>query len=159
MAVESPRIPLVGLNPFPRYRTMRESNPVSYNEKIPWWEVYRYDDVFRIVNDYTTFSSEQVHPAVKMFSLLRADPPRHRQLRSLTSQAFTPRRIEQLVPRIIHIVNEHLDAVAATGHMDVMNDLAGPLPVIVIAEMLGIPREDQAQFKRWSDAFVNFEHA
>jgi cytochrome P450 len=157
MAEHGPKIPLVGLNPFPRYKIMRESSPVFYNERIPWWEIFRYDDVQRIVNDYTTFSSAQVPKEVKMLSLLRADPPNHRKLRALTSQAFTPRRVEQLTPRIIEIVNEYLNIVAAKGEMDIIDDLATPLPVIVIAELLGIPREDRALFKRWSDAFVNFE--
>lgn len=151
------------LNPFPWYRSMRESHPISYNEKDKLWEVFRYDDVLRVVNEYATFSSERVitersgnaeeQEVVK--SLLSSDPPRHRQLRSLISQAFTPRSIAQLTPRITEIVNEQLDLVAEKGSMDIIGDLSYPLPVIVIAEMLGIPSEDRDQFKRWSDAIVS----
>jgi cytochrome P450 len=82
------------------------------------------------------------------------DPPRHRQLRNLVSQAFTPRMVAQLEPRITAITNELLDHVADAGEMDVVRDLAYPLPVTVIAELLGIPAELREDFKRWSDAIV-----
>jgi cytochrome P450 len=75
-------------------------------------------------------------------------------LRNLVTQAFTPRSVAQLAPRISQIVADLLDAVAPQGHMDVIDDLAYPLPVIVIAELLGIPTEDRARFKAWSDAVV-----
>ena len=87
-------------------------------------------------------------------SILQMDPPRHRQLRNLVSQAFTPRIVAQLEPRITAITNELLDHVAAAGEMDVVRDLAYPLPVTVIAELLGIPVELREDFKRWSDAIV-----
>jgi cytochrome P450 len=91
-------------------------------------------------------------------SLIASDPPRHRQLRALVSQAFTPRAVAALTSRISCIVHELLDAVAPTGRMDVIRDLAYPLPVIVIAEMLGIPAGERDQFKRWSDAVVTVEN-
>jgi cytochrome P450 len=75
-------------------------------------------------------------------------------LRSLVSQAFNPRTIAALAPRITQIVHTHLDAVAPTGHIDIVRDLANPLPIIVIAELLGIPTADQAKFKHWSDLIV-----
>jgi cytochrome P450 len=82
------------------------------------------------------------------------DPPRHRQLRNLVTQAFTPRSVAQLSERITAIVNQLLEQVAATGRMDIIDDLAYPLPVIVIAELLGIPHADRERFKVWSDAVV-----
>jgi cytochrome P450 len=85
------------------------------------------------------------------------DPPRHRQLRSLATQAFTPRVVAQLAPRIEAITNELLDNIPMTGGMDVVRDLAYPLPVTVIAELLGIPSEMREDFKRWSDALVSDE--
>ena len=158
------------LNPFPEYRILRETDPVSYDEERRWWEVFRYKDVQRIITDYATFSSEQVikeqdfprnerveqdsneqDQAEFVPTLINMDPPRHRQLRSLITQAFTPRAVAQMAPRITVIVNEQLDTVASTGRMDVIEDLSYPLPVMVIAEMLGIPSELRAQFKRWSD--------
>lgn len=158
------------LNPFPEYRILRETNPVSYDEERQWWEVFRYQDVQRVITDYATFSSERVikdqrfHRDERLHddsneqqqeeiapTLISIDPPRHRQLRSLITQAFTPRAVAQMAPRITAIVNEQLDGVASTGRMDVIGDLSYPLPVIVIAEMLGIPSEQRTQFKRWSD--------
>ncbi len=155
------------LNPFPRYRKMREEDPVHYNEEEKLWVIFRYDDVLRIVNDSSTFSSERVFARRRQDeqmteeereaarSLLSTDPPRHRQLRNLISQAFTPRSIAQLTPRITEIVNERLDLVIDQGRMDIVGDLSYPLPVIVIAEMLGIPTSERDQFKRWSDAIVS----
>src|SRR3989454_8153890 len=87
-------------------------------------------------------------------SILQMDPPRHRQLRNLVTQAFTPRMVAQLEPRITAITHDLLDHVTAAGEMDVMRDLAYPLPVTVMAELLGIPTELREDFKRWSDALV-----
>lgn len=165
------------LNPFPEYRIMRETDPVSYDEERRWWELFRYQDVQRIITDYATFSSEQVMKERDMPrrprsehanqdsneqdrgefapTLINLDPPRHKQLRSIITQAFTPRAVTRMTPRITTIVHEQLDTVASTGRMDVIEDLSYPLPVIVIAEMLGIPSQQRAQFKRWSDDLLS----
>src|SRR5258708_24490939 len=144
------------LNPFPWYRSIPEARPIYYNPQHRFWQVFRYDDVQRVLSDYTSFSSafgggDQGHDPLSS-SLVSMDPPRHRQLRNLVTQAFTPRSVAQLSERITTIVNQLLDQVAATGNMDIIDDLAYPLPVIVIAEMLGIPKEDRPRFKVWSDA-------
>jgi cytochrome P450 len=166
------RILETGLDPFPEYQRMRASNPVFYNEETKFWELFRYDDVLHVITDYATFSSERLVPSDEKMaerlrkegwseedlptkSILNTDPPRHRQLRSLVTQAFTPRAVALLTPRIKEIVHELLDKVAATGRMDVIQNLSYPLPVIVIAEMLGVPTDDRAQFKRWSDSIVD----
>jgi len=145
------------LNPFPRYRIMREKQPVFFQPEYRFWQVFRYDDVQRVLSDYTSFSSGfgggQGRDPLSA-SLISMDPPRHRQLRNLVTQAFTPRSVAQLSERITAIVNTLLDQVMAMGHMDIIDDLAYPLPVIVIAEMLGIPKEDRDRFKVWSDAVV-----
>lgn len=134
---------------------MRETNPVSYSEEYGSWSVFRYNDVQKVLTDYSLFSSQYMGEQQPIaMSIINTDPPRHRQLRSLVTQAFTPRRIAQLEPRITQIVNELLDKVQSSGRMDVVDDLAYPLPVIVIAEMLGIPPEEREQFKRWSDELV-----
>src|SRR5436853_7896560 len=138
------------LNPFPWYRLMRETQPVYYNPQYHFWQVFGYEDVQRVLSDYTSFSSvfggggERRDPLGS--SLISMDPPRHRQLRNLVTQAFTPRSVAQLSERITTIVNQLLDQVAATaptaatattattattGHMDIIDDLAYPLPVIV----------------------------
>jgi cytochrome P450 len=150
--------------PFEWYRTMRATQPVFNNPDWGGWQVFRYADVARVLSEYATFSSDghrlaqsggfdaEADPLES--SILRMDPPRHRQLRNLVSQAFTPRMVAQLEPRISAITNELLDHVAAAGEMDVVRDLAYPLPVTIIAELLGIPAELREEFKRWSDAIV-----
>ena len=146
------------LNPFPGYEFMRQASPVYFDEAHGIWTVFKYEDVKRVLSDYQTFSSQFGGPGGGgMFgaSLIGADPPRHRQLRSLVTLAFTPQAVESLAPRITAIVRELLDAVVNRGTMDVMHDLAIPLPVIVIAELLGIPSSDRDRFKRWSDAVVS----
>jgi len=148
------------LNPFPWYKQMRETCPVFYAPEFRSWFVTRYTDVQSVIDDPVLFSSEQTirgrRPDEKKSvpTLLWTDPPRHSQLRSLVSQAFNPRAIAALAPRIAQIVHAQLDAVAGQGHLDVVQDLANPLPIIVIAELLGIPTADRAQFKCWSDIIV-----
>ncbi len=151
------------LDPFPLYETMRQSYPLYHDPQRGNWNVFRYEDVQRVLSEYATFSS-QFRRKRTLLSLLPSepfsaaiistDPPRHRQLRSLVTQAFTPRAVDALAPRITEIVREHLDRVMSAGCMDVIHDLAYPLPVIVIAEMLGIPSQDRDRFKHWSDAAV-----
>lgn len=147
------------LNPFPWYHAMRAFSPVAYDARRGTMSVFGYDDVQRVLSDHAVFSSRfgggDGDPSEPIStSLISTDPPRHRQLRNLVTQAFTPRAVARLVPRIGEIVDGLLDTVAPTGRMDVVGDLAYPLPVIVIAELLGIPTEDRARFKRWSDTMV-----
>jgi len=148
------------LNPYPWYQAMRATNPIAYNENYNSWSVFSYDAVQRVLTDYSDFSSQIMGDGSGQplgTSLINTDPPRHRKLRSIVTQAFTPRTIAQLAPRITEIVNELLDKVAAQGQMDVVVDLAYPLPVIVIAELLGVPVKDREQFKHWSDVIVGSE--
>ncbi len=148
------------LDPFPLYEVMRQSHPVYFDPRRQSWNVFCYEDVQRVLSDYETFSSQfrgaRQADAQNSFaaSIISTDPPRHRQLRSLATQAFTPRAVDALAPRITAIVQEHLDRVQGAGGMEVISDLAYPLPVIVIAELLGIPSQDRERFKRWSDYAV-----
>jgi cytochrome P450 len=149
------------LNPFPHYRRMRESAPVFHDEQSGSWHVFRYDDVQRVLTEHALFSSrmggDDPSETGQLFaaSLISTDPPRHRQLRSLVTQAFTPRAVEALAPRISTLTEELLDGIASTGTADLIEELAYPLPVIVIAELMGIPAEDRNRFKLWSDAIVS----
>lgn len=148
------------LNPFPWYQRMRESEPVFYNENYGSWGVFRYNDVQKVLSDYATFSSQIMGDGMETplgTSLVNSDPPRHRKLRSLVTQAFTPRTVAQLAPRITELVHELLDKVAAKGEMDVINDLSYPLPVVVIAELLGVPVADREKFRNWSHVIVGTE--
>jgi len=145
------------------YRQMRETQPVFFDQNVQAWHIFRYDDVARVLSDHATFSSDQNRFVPAEYrdssplssSILRMDPPRHRQLRHLVSQAFTPRMVAQMESRIKEITSGLLDQVQALGEMDVIRDLAYPLPVTVIAELLGIPTERREDFKQWSDAFVS----
>jgi len=148
------------LNPAPWYSAMRQHSPVLRDPRSGLWMVFMYGDVQRVLSDWKTFSSQQGRPrgenaqSALASSVISTDPPRHRQLRSLVEQAFTPRQVRALEPRIAELVDELLSTVQGTGRMDFIRDFAYPLPVIVIAEILGIPASDRAAFKRWSDAVV-----
>ena len=148
-----------GLNPYPWYHAMREAHPVYFDQERYMWSTFRYPDVQRVLTDYESFSSQMMmsgdHPLSN--SIINMDPPRHRQLRTIVSQVFTPRAIARLAPRIAELVHEILDPLVAQGKMDIINDLAYPLPVMVIAEMLGVPTTDRARFKHWSDIIVGSE--
>ncbi len=147
--------------PYDWYRMMRATQPVFKHPEWGGWQVFRYADVSRVLTEYATFSSASFDDGTDPIgsSIIQMDPPRHRQLRNLVTQAFTPRMVAQLEPRITAITNELLDKVAGKGHMDVVADLAYPLPVTVIAELLGIPAELREDFKRWSDAIVAGDEA
>jgi cytochrome P450 len=138
------------LEPFPWYESMREVAPVCQDPSSGSWMVFGYDDVQTVLSDHQRFSSE-----IGWFILLNTDPPRHRLLRNLVTQGFTPRAVEALRPRIGQIVDGLLDRVEGVGRMDLIEDLAVPLPVTVIAELLGIPIEDRERFKRWSNGIVS----
>jgi cytochrome P450 len=162
--------PQQSLNPFPFYAQMRKFHPIVYDEKNEVWGIFRYNDIQSILTDYRNFSSDvqklvnirqdqdiqkvqlQDHKRRPLrSSLLTSDPPRHSQLRRVISSAFSPNTIFKLKPRIEQICHDMIDKVIEQGHMDLINDLAYPLPVTVIAELLGIPVRDQDTFKKWAD--------
>ncbi|HUQ64221.1 MAG TPA: cytochrome P450 [Acidimicrobiales bacterium] len=149
-------------DPYPLYDWIRENDPV-HRAPDGNWVLVRYDDASMVLRD-ARFSTNpawlgeetkaqisaspvrQVGTRLMMF----LDPPDHTRLRSLVSQAFTPKVVEGLRPRIQSIVDEQLDAVAQKGEMDVLADLAYPLPTVVICELLGVPVTDRELFKDWS---------
>jgi cytochrome P450 len=142
--------------PLDHYRQMRASQPVSFDGKFGSWNVYRYDDVVRVLGDHATFSSER--PATPgqpgLPSIVGMDPPRHRKLRALINQAFTPRVVAELAPRVTAVASGLIDRVVGQGEWDLMQDFAYPLPITIIAELLGIPVEEQATFRRWSETLI-----
>lgn len=146
------------LNPYPWFKTMREQHPVYFDQTIGSWVVFRYADVKQVMTDYEHFSSAPPDrgDGMNMFanSMLMTDPPRHRQLRSLVNLAFTPRMIEQLHDRIDGLVNRLLDDMLAQPEPDFIRDFATPLPMTVIAEMLGVPTADQDKFKYWTEQII-----
>jgi cytochrome P450 len=145
-------------DPYALYATGRAAGkPVPAGPRGTW-SVFSYDLCSAVLRDHETWSSERSQPAVNgqqpPRNMLGADPPAHTRLRGLVSQAFTPRMVERLVPRMEAVAGELLDAVRGRDAFDVVDALAYPLPVIVIAELLGIPPGDRDNFKRWSDAIV-----
>ena len=138
------------------HRTMRDTNPVWHNPRAGVWNVYRYQDVATVLADHQTFSSDfsVVFPdsALLEGQIAAMDPPRHDQLRGLVSKAFTPRAIAALEGRIGELAEELLDQTGARTRIELVSELAYPLPVIVIAELLGVPAADRPRFKEWADA-------
>jgi cytochrome P450 len=157
--------PAFRANPYPYYKILHSSGPLMLPRVEPFPPVVligRYRDVVAVLRDHQRFSSKQQFPPGfeprgpfrGATTMLFSDPPVHTRLRRLVSRDFTPRRIRELEPRIREITRQLLDAVERRGEFDVMRDLANALPVMVIAEMLGVPPEQYATFKRWSDAIV-----
>jgi cytochrome P450 len=141
-------------------RAMRDAEPVWRNPETDTWHVFRYADVSAILADHRSFSSDftKIYPEMSDMTdgnILTMDPPRHHRLRSLVSQAFTPRAIALLEPRIAAVTGELLDRVAGRTELELVADLAYPLPVIVIAEMLGVPGEDRERFREWAEALLS----
>ncbi|HTC93251.1 MAG TPA: cytochrome P450 [Terriglobales bacterium] len=167
--------PEILANPYPLFHQLRSADPVHWDPFLHAWVVTGYKDVIHVLHHYSaerTPTPEQLtamglaalNPIAQVMvkQMLFLDPPSHTRLRSLAAQAFTPARVEVLRAHIRDITNRLLDQVQASGRMDVIADLAEPLPCIVTAEMLGVPVEDYQQLKLWSQDFAemlgNFQH-
>lgn len=139
-------------------RAMRAHQPVSYHEEYGWL-VFSYQEAQQVFADYATYSSEyEIAASVEQEegrSIISMDPPRHQQMRSLVTQALSARTIAQMEPRIQQIADDLLGKIGEQEPVDFMEKLASPLPVIVIAELLGLPSEDWPLFKKWTDAQVH----
>jgi len=162
-------------NPYPLFHRLRSEDPVHWDPFLHTWVVTRYADVLEVLH---TFSAERTHTPDKLNAMglaelspiaqlmvkqmLFMDPPQHTRLRKLASHAFTPSRVAALRSHIREITSRLLDTVERAGRMDIIKDLAEPLPAIVTAEMLGVPVEDHDQLNGWSANFAemlgNFQH-
>lgn len=140
------------LYPFSVYNRLREETPVRYDESRGCWDVFRYDDVHFVLKNPKLFSSERGGKSFQG-SILTMDPPRHTKMRNLVNKAFTPKAIRNLEKRIEDVTMYLLDQVKGRS-MDIVHDLAGPLPIIIIAELLGVPAKDRELFKTYSDILV-----
>ena len=170
MAVFNPFVPSFKANPYLQYGRLRNEDPVHRSIAMQAWILTRYEDCIAVLRDATTFSSDGRNaggqlgdvireqraqsPLGEAQTLLSIDPPAHTRMRGIVNRVFTPRRVEALRPRIEEIAAELLDAAPASGGFELMAGLAQPLPVIVIAELLGIPPEDRDRFKTWSNALA-----
>ncbi|MFB8774652.1 cytochrome P450 [Streptomyces broussonetiae] len=137
-------------------RNARDNTPVMFDEASQSWKVYRYEDVHRVLSDWQVFSNDmcRIMPehGFTRGNLSTMDPPEHKQLRGIVAQGFTPRTLAELAPRIERIVKELLDAVEDRTEIDITRDLSYQLPLNVIAELIGVPREDRAVLRRTADA-------
>ena len=144
--------PAVMADPYTLYEQLRLKDPIHRMRLINAWVLTEYEDAEAVLLDHKRFSSgENRFDYTPYRTMLDLDPPDHTRLRSLVSKAFTPRSVAALAPRIQQIVDELLDTVAAKDRIDLIRDFAFPLPIIVIAEMLGVPAQDRDRFKGWSD--------
>lgn len=142
-------------NPYPLYDQLRTASPVL---RVPppfdAWAIFDYESVKWALNDHGTFSSRV--PAPKWF--IFSDPPAHTKLRGLISRAFTPGMIAELEPRIRRLSSDLLEGSAGRSEMDLAADYSTPLPMKVVAGMIGIPVEDWAVYNRWSDVILRLSH-
>ncbi|AIG73791.1 cytochrome P450 [Amycolatopsis japonica] len=140
------------------------ADPVRFDAETGMWNVYGHAEALKTLSDPKVFSSDttrlipkEISPDKDLFvegNLLQMDPPDHKKLRTLVSHAFTPKVVADLEPRIAALTNELLDAVDGADSMELVTHLAYPLPVIVIAELLGIPASDRDLFKEWVDTLL-----
>jgi len=155
-----PFLPEFNADPYPFYHRLREADPV-HQSPLGFWVLTRYDDCVMVLRDprfgragfeglLESVYANTVEQGRLPTSMLFRDPPDHTRLRGLVSRAFTPRVVEGLRPRIQQIVDGLLDRVQGAGRMEVISDLAYPLPVTVISEMLGVPEGDRERIKQWS---------
>lgn len=165
--------PAFKANPFATFAQMRQEVPI-YAHQAPngttIWYITRYEDVVAILRDNDHFVKdirhalppEQLNPARRTAihqlineNMLFADPPNHTRLRALVNQAFTPKRVESLRPRLHQLAHNLLDRAAPLGQMDLIADYALPLPVVIIADLLGIPEADREAVADWSQAIIS----
>lgn len=162
-------------NPYPLYHRLRTTDPVHWDAFLHTWVVTRYADVVAVLQSCSSARAPTAEHLsaiglsalapvgdVMVRQMLFLDPPDHTRIRSLSSKAFAPRRVEALRSHIQGVADSLIDAVERSGRMDVIADLAYPLPAIVMAEILGVPESDGEQLKRWTEDFAgilgNFQH-
>jgi len=167
--------PEVLANPYPLYHRLQDESPVYWDPYLHAWVVTRYADVITVLHQFSanrTPTPEQLAAIglaelapvaqVMVRQMLFLDAPDHTRLRGLASVAFTPARVEALRSHIREILHDLLEPLLAAGRMDVIADLAAPLPAIVTAEMMGVPTTDAEQLKIWTTDFAevlgNFQH-
>ena len=152
---------VIDADPYPLYRRMRDEAPLYRNEKMGFWVLSRFADVWEATMDFETYSSAQgttLEEQPQGFPLmLWMDPPGHQRLRNLVSKAFTPRRIQELEGTIRELASEFLDPFVGTGGMDAIDDFTSKLPMNVISTLLGIPREDREMVRHVSNRIMHRE--
>ncbi len=170
MGCFNPFLPSHRRDPHTTWRALREAEPVYRSRVFGAWILTRYSDALDVLRDRNFTTDRSRVPMMRLVrrlagrdadfaaqlerNLLMIDGPDHRRLRGLVSKAFTPRRVEQLRPRLQAIVDDLLDRAGEAGEMELIGDLANPLPVVAIAELLGVPPEDGPLFRSWATELV-----
>lgn len=145
-------------HPFDWYAKMRQESPVHFDEHSQTWSVFTYEEAKRVTIDKDTFSSQPPQDHRKhslMKTMVMMDPPKHTRIRSIVSKAFTPRVMKLWEPRIQELMDDLIAQIEGKEEIDLVQDISYPLPVIVIAELLGVPTEHKQSFKEWSDILVS----
>ncbi|MGH8009243.1 MAG: cytochrome P450, partial [Candidatus Binatia bacterium] len=159
----NPFVPEVRENPFPYYTYLRQYAPAYQVPGAGFWVISRYDDVFSGLKTTQVLSSSIIITGFtgdldpfppEAPAIIAYDPPDHTRLRKLVNRAFTPRRVASLEAHIREVVRHLIEQMPTQGEFDLVQDLSSPLPVIVIAELLGVPPERRDDFKRWTYAFA-----
>ena len=170
MAVFNPFLPSYLESPYAAYAALRAEEPVHYSAALQAWVLTRYEDCAAVLRDHAAFSSNPLtargqlaealreqrrgFPLGETPTVLNSDPPAHGRLRGLVNRAFAPRRVEDLRPRIEEIADGLLADARPGAPFDVATGFAQPLPIVVIAELLGVPASDRARLKAWSAAIA-----
>jgi cytochrome P450 len=165
-----PFLPEYRRDPHPTWRALREEEPVYWSRIFRTWILTRYEDCFHVLRDKNFTTDRSDVPLMKFVqrlsrkdpefralidrNLLTTDGAVHKRLRGLVSRAFTPRRIEALRPRIQGLVDELLDRASEQDEIELIRDFAHPLPLVAIAELLGVPVRDRELFASWSRQLV-----
>ena len=153
-------------DPYPTYARLRAEAPLYRSDELGFWALSRYADVSAAFRDTTRFSSSYGvtldelawgPDAHKTMSFLALDPPRHTHMRALVSRGFTPRRVQDLVPRIEALTEQYLGPALGAGSFDLVADFAGKLPMDVISELIGVPVADRTEVRRLADLLVHRE--
>jgi cytochrome P450 len=153
-------------DPYPYYRRLRDEAPLYRNEKLNFWALTRHADVHNGFRNSTALSNKlgvsldpisRTPEAYRTMSFLAMDDPGHLRLRTLVSKGFTPRRIRELEARVAQLSTEHLDAALENESFDYITEFAGKLPMDVISELVGVPRQDRNRLRTLADTVMHRE--
>jgi cytochrome P450 len=147
-------------DPFPVYRQLRDETPAYHNAELGFWALSRYDDVIAGLHDWETYTSTQgitLESKSALPMMITMDPPDHTKMRRLISRVFTPKRVAEMEPHVRALANQYLDQIADRGKADLIADYSALLPMAVISQMLGVPFDDQAMLREWTDLMLHRE--
>ncbi len=148
-------------DPYPAYRRLRAEAPVYWHDRPGFWALTRHADVMAVSRDPETFCSSRgalvadlERPVAPRQSILYIDPPEHVKYRKLVQPGFSPKRLKDLEAQIRTLARRLIGAIEPGQPVDFVDAVSVPLPILVIADMLGVPAADRAQFRRWTDAII-----